>query len=310
MSKFYTNNMVHRIQLERYSGKKSRFSCPKCGGANQFARYIDVETGEYVGEMFGRCNKIEKCGYHNPPTAKDLKDLSVFVPSNKVKEEYREPTFYNTMDAGTVLRTAINPEDNLSTFLRTRWDNTLVSKVLNRYYVGEIYYWGQPATIFWQIDSGFNIRTGKIMLYDVETGKRVKAPFNHIDWMHTPSTKGAIESYTDYNLKQCFFGEHLVWEPELTINVVESEKTALICTLKKPQTLWVATGGLQNINEDRMVPFTDKKLIFHPDKGQANKLWKDKLEQFKGLIDYEVSDFLETTNLPDGSDLADYILLK
>ena len=302
--------MVHRIQLERYSGKKSRFTCPKCGGANQFTRYIDVETGEYIGDAFGRCNKTEKCAYHLAPSASDLKDLSVFVPSNKVKEEYREPTFYNTMDAGTVLRTAITPKDNLTLFLKNKWGEVAVNKILNRYYVGEIYYWGQPSTIFWQIDNNFNIRTGKIMLYDIETGKRVKTPFNHIDWMHTPSLKGGFESYSDYNLKQCFFGEHLIWEIDNTINVVESEKTALICSIIKPDTLWVSTGGLMNINEDRLVPFTDKKLIFHPDKGQANKLWKEKLEPFRGLIDYKVSDFMESTNLPDGSDIADYILLK
>ena len=44
------------------------------------------------------------------------------------------------------------------------------------------------------------------MLYNSETGKRIKEPYNHVTWVHSVLHKD------DYNLKQCFFGEHLLSE--------------------------------------------------------------------------------------------------
>lgn len=42
------------------------------------------------------------------------------------------------------------------------------------------------------------------MLYNPTTGKRIKEPYNHVTWVHSVLHK------EDYNLKQCFFGEHLL----------------------------------------------------------------------------------------------------
>jgi len=45
------NNEDIRYKLERYrAGGSNRYVCPQCGRKKCFTRYVDVETGEYVGE--------------------------------------------------------------------------------------------------------------------------------------------------------------------------------------------------------------------------------------------------------------------
>lgn len=76
------------------------------------------------------------------------------------------------------------------------------------------------------------------MLYYPETGKRVKEPYNHISWVHS------LIPHKDFNLCQCFFGEHLINKDKTKpIALVESEKTALIASYYLPQFLWIASGG-------------------------------------------------------------------
>ena len=65
---------------------------------------------------------------------------------------------------------------------------------MKRYKVGTSKYW-DGATVFWQTDNQNKVRTGKIMLYNSETGKRIKEPYNHVTWVHSVLHKG------DYNLK-------------------------------------------------------------------------------------------------------------
>lgn len=82
---------------------------------------------------------------------------------------------------------------------------------MKRYKVGTSKYW-DGATVFWQTDNQNKVRTGKIMLYNPETGKRIKEPYNHVTWVHSVLHKG------DYNLKQCFFGEHLLPEEKAVLS--------------------------------------------------------------------------------------------
>ena len=57
----------YRYILEPYSGRNSRFTCPNCEKPHQFTRYIDTETGEVIERNVGKCNRIDKCGYHYTP---------------------------------------------------------------------------------------------------------------------------------------------------------------------------------------------------------------------------------------------------
>ena len=58
---------TYRYQLEKYRGRSTRYSCPQCGRKYCFTRYIDTETNQYINERVGKCNRLDKCGYHYTP---------------------------------------------------------------------------------------------------------------------------------------------------------------------------------------------------------------------------------------------------
>ena len=129
------------------------------------------------------------------------------------------------------------PDNKLFQFLSAQFGEAETLKLMAKYKVGTSKHW-DGATVFWQIDYQNRVRTGKIMLYNPTTGKRIKEPYNHVTWVHSVLHK------EDYNLKQCFFGEHLLPEDKSRpVALVESEKTAIIASYYLPQFLWIASGG-------------------------------------------------------------------
>lgn len=300
---------VRRYKLEKYTGRNSRHTCPSCGTSHAFARYVDVTTGEYLADDIGRCNREERCGYEKSPD--DFKGQELFVSASTVKKEYLDNEFTHTIDSKYVVKAMEVGENNFLKYLRKYFDPILVDQVARKYMIGSDDLW-EGATVFWQIDSEWDVRTGKIMLYNPETLKRVKEPYNHISWVHNPDKSNKFGANEDYSLTQCFFGEHLLNQEEFTtFGVVESEKTAILCALSNPKIGWIATGGVQNINETRLAPFKDKELVFYPDKGKAYKIWEDKLKPFMKDYDIKISKSVEKIEeLKEGEDLGDYILLK
>ena len=110
------------------------------------------------------------------------------------------------------------PENKLFQFLSAQFGEAETLKLMKKYKVGTSKHW-DGATVFWQMDYQNRVRTGKIMLYNPTTGKRIKEPYNHVTWVHSVLHK------EDYNLKQCFFGEHLLPEDKSRpVALVESEK--------------------------------------------------------------------------------------
>ena len=58
----------YRYQLERYRGRSTRYVCPRCKRKQSFTRYIDTyNNNEYISDNVGKCNRIDKCGYHYTP---------------------------------------------------------------------------------------------------------------------------------------------------------------------------------------------------------------------------------------------------
>jgi len=51
----------------------------------------------------------------------------------------------------------------------------------------------------------------------------------------------------EYDLNQCFYGDHLIFDNNLPITVVDGAKAAVIMSLIRPQYIWISTkskGGL------------------------------------------------------------------
>ncbi|MGM9704507.1 MAG: DUF6371 domain-containing protein [Prevotella sp.] len=200
----------------------------------------------------------------------------------------------------------INP---LYTFLAKSVGKEEADRLYRLYQIGTSKKWGGSA-VFWQVDSQGAVRTGKIMLYDAKTGKRVKEPQPHVCWVHTEMR------LKDYHLCQCFFGEHLLpLYPDKQVFIVESEKTAVIASHFMPDVLWIATGGKNGcFNERAIHVLTGRDVVLMPDLG-ATQEWQVKLPMLRKVCrSASVNDVLETMATDEqrnqGLDIADFLLME
>ena len=283
-------------RLAKYK-EASKTYCPQCR-KKTLVCYINVASRDILASTYGKCDREEKCGFWSKPDQKVIQEALL------EEEEQLEPTLIEYEDFE---KTFLNQfEDNLSIFLLTKFDRSRVLSVLEEYKVGYSVRFGEKATIFWQIDTHYGIRTGKVMQYDPDTGKRVKTEGKaKIGWVHN--------KLKDFNLIQCFFGEHLITRNIEEVFIVESEKTALIMRILFPKRLFLASTQLNGLNERKMEALKGKKINLIPDKGvRAYKLWKDKTDEFK-LLGYDItcSNFMEEQEeFSSGDDVADYFLKK
>lgn len=176
-----------------------------------------------------------------------------------------------------------------------------------RYHVGTSKHW-PGATVFWQVDISGRVRTGKVMLYNPESGRRIKEPHNDITWVHSLLKK------ENFNLRQCLFGEHLLsYDQQRPVALVESEKSALISSFYLPQYLRIASGGKNGaFNRDAMSVLRNRRVLFFPDLG-ATDYWNSKMEMIRSLeIEASLFDFMERNATKEerdaGYDIADFLL--
>ena len=243
----------------------------------------------YLGNEFKYLNNSDGGGVVNTTIIKEttLDIVPSFHPMELLDKIYLE-----------------NPQiDNLSEFLKIQFSNDEVFKAMQNYFiVGTNCFWNN-STMFWQIDENQKIHACKIMLFDLRTGKRIKKPYNHINWLHN-----AVK-VPDFNLCQCLFGLHRINEDyEKTIAIVESEKTAIIMSIFLPDYIWIATGSKQNLKLELLKPIKKRNIVLFPDKGEYFN-WLKKANELNTIgFKIAVSELVEQTDFENGFDLADYYL--
>ncbi len=284
---------------------RSRHQCPSCGMKGKFAMYIDMETREYVNTLVGRCERTGSCGHHYTP--------SQYFEDNNIKPEKREfhrpiqitkkETSYIEKD---ILKNSLNAYDqnNFVEYLLKRYGADITMKAVTDYMIGTSKHWS-GSTVFWQVDKDAKVRSGKIMLYNSDTCKRIREPFSHIQWVH------AALKMKDFNLSQCLFGEHLLKGNNKPVAIVESEKSAIIASLYFPKYIWLACCSLQGLNKTKCAVLRGREVILFPDlKGLHT--WQERALELKGLAKVTVSTFLEENatqeEIDQGLDIADYLL--
>jgi hypothetical protein len=291
-----------RFELEK-GGMK--YACPACGKV-RFVRYVDTYTGEQVDPVAGRCDREDSCGYHLTPKEHFLLTgknpfSNVSTPARKrdpVPEQ--EPSF---IDAALMHAsfTRYN-ENNFCRWLCGVFGEQRAFELTAAYQIGTSKHW-PGSCVFWQIDRAGQIRAGKVMLYNSTTGKRVKEPFNHIQWVHK------VMKMEPYHLQQSLFGEHLLSVNQVKpVAIVESEKTAIVAAGFMPEFIWIATAGKNNLNREKLKAVQGRRVTLFPDLMAFDK-WR---EIVKGMPGVTVSDILERraseADRAAGLDLADYLL--
>lgn len=193
--------------------------------------------------------------------------------------------------------------DHLREFLKSRFSKDEVFTAMQNYLITGTNLCWFYSTVFWQIDEKEQIHAGKIMQYDRFTGKRIKEPYNHVNWLHK-----AIKE-PDFVLDQCLFGLHRINEDyQKTIAIVESEKTAIIMSILLPHYIWIATGSKANFKFEMLKPIKKRNIVSFPDKGEYIN-WLNKATELNAIgFKISVSDIVENTDFENGYDLADYYL--
>ncbi|MCF8426088.1 MAG: DUF6371 domain-containing protein [Bacteroidia bacterium] len=300
----------HRFILEPYKGMNTRYPCPSCQQKDKtYSLYIDTETGEHIHPNVGRCNRESSCGYHytpkqyfhdnnisfDTPQPKAIKPRLV-APQPKTVSFIPVEVFKASLKA--------NETNHFVKFLINQFGVEIASQLVSRYFIATSKHWN-GATVFWQIDTQGKVRTGKIMLYNPTIGKRIKEPFNHINWVHK-----ALKQ-PEFELKQCLFGEHLLIDKTKPVAIVESEKTAVIASVYLPQFIWVAVGSLTNLNVEKCSILKGRIVTLFPDLNGFEK-WKSKAKELSHLTNFTVSDLLERkateAEKEQGFDIADYLI--
>jgi len=258
--------MNYKFSLDSSSKK---WFYPKCQ-KKRFVRYKNNLTNQYINSIVGRCDREQSCGYHYSPKGyfedtgfsqkKYLRSLKAPGPNIRtlpIKKSYIENKL--------LLKSLQHyQQNNLIIYLKIIFSKEVINQVSEQYKIGTSKKWN-GSTIFWQQDNKDKVRSGKVILYNKNTGKRSKK----ITWVHS------ILKIPNYNLKQCLFGLHNANKfPNSVIGIVESEKTAIILTALSlthnilTEYLWMATGSLHLLKEELLIPIKNRKIVLYPDLGQ------------------------------------------
>jgi hypothetical protein len=306
-------NSQYRFSLQKGGGSK-KTSCPKCGGRKCFTRYVDNEGQYTFPDEVGICDRINNCGYHyspkdyfsEHPDAKDclLERDKTLQPNVATTPIVVETSF---IDRDVMERTLCSYARNpLFVYLSRVIGKSVAEQLFKTYNVGTANAWG-GSTVFWQVDIDGHVRTGKVMLYNPDTGHRVKQPMARVGWAHS------LMRIENFNLRQCYFGEHLLRQrPNDKVMIVESEKTAIVAAHFIPQYVWLATGGLHNLRASDAL--SNREVLLLPDLKAEDK-WREKLSTLgaicRSVAMSELLNDIATSEQRDaGLDIADFLLME
>jgi hypothetical protein len=309
--KILTKMSQYPYSLAKYKTPKDNITCSGCG-EKRARPYVNNATGERLGDHVSRCERVDSCGYHYTPKMffdeNPDKKPSDFEKWQAVPAPPPRPVSF--IDNSIFKKSlSVNGNNTFTNFLIALFGKERAENLANKYCIGTT---KNAETIFYQVDLQGNVRSGKVMKYNLidstQTAlgrdcKRDKTTFPN--WVHT---KLKLENF---NLNQCLFGEHLINENQ-TIAVVESEKSAIIASVYFPQFLWVASGGKEGLGIDKLKVLKGKSVILFPDLNGFDK-WNLKATEMRAFCkSVAVSDLLETVATDEervsGLDLADYLL--
>lgn len=311
--------------LQPYKGKATLHDCPSCGAKKRFTLYLNGDTNEPIHPTVGKCSRVIKCRYHytprqyfndHPELRKDAKNDILPQPKN-YSSNYLfapKPPVSPTLPPGLIpfsfVEKSASYQSNFVRFLCEFMTEYQIKEIGEHYALGAT---RNNEVIFWQIDITGKVRTGKIMQYNPETGKRIKHESGAINWVHN-KLKYSNQLPKDFNLKQCFFGEHLLKiYPDKTVAIAESEKNAIIASVFYPELNWLSCGNLNGLSIEKCKVLKGKQVILFPDL-KVYDIWSKKAEdiQKQCRCKIQVSTLLENIATEEdkeqGLDIADFLI--
>lgn len=318
--------------------------CPGCN-KKRFVRYVDTETGDYLPEQYGRCDREAECSYNlNPYSdgyAKAVREQGINseIPKRwRPKQKARPATAPVYFDFDTFKQTLQADRYGQNTFIQNLlcrvpfpFEADELTKVIQLYRLGTIANgYRAGAVTFPFIDRAGNVRTIQVKQFD-ESNHTTGTDFLHsiIEKHHTRSGQPLPEWLTAYIGQEkrvsCLFGEHLLpARPFAPIALVEAPKTAIYGTLYfgLPDTpknfIWLAVYNKSSFSIEKLKALTGRDVFVFPDlssNGGTFAEWKAKAEQYEKQLPgtrFIFSDLLEQyatlEQRQSGADIADILI--
>ena len=121
-----------RFRLEPYSANRKYGRCPRCGKL-RYINYIDIETRARLPDEYGRCERINNCGYHKFPNEfinkLKKKEMNTINKKEQISEIFEERVMNNTMLVGE----EEYPSGALIHYLSCYIEKSILYKVLKEY---------------------------------------------------------------------------------------------------------------------------------------------------------------------------------
>ena len=286
------------IPEKRHGNTYRCFVCDAKGGAVQFLMKSEHMSFPDAIRWLGRKYSIDvdnaPLNWTPPPPRPKPAPLPVL--------EIPRPYVGRTMEIATE-RTVV-----FTYWLRgLPWDDeqrARLQQTLWQYCVGG---WRDGRVVFWQIDHNGIPRSAKLMKY-LPNGHRDKT--QHPGWIYNQDGCRQQLDPDKHEIIKPLFGSHLLNRyPKAVINIVESEKTAIIMANYYgdfDSQIWLACGGLKHLQLDSLQPLIDqgRTIWLWPDKDGA-EAWQevaDKLGYDKCRV---YTHFFDTCWTPADGDKAD-----
>ena len=318
----------HATNFSVYPAKQcyTCFACGAKGDVVKFVReYLKLDFPDairWLGNRYGiPVDDVPVDYVPPPPKPKPKPKPTLFLPANFV---------FDCMDL---------KQDTLANWMRSiPWNDECkgrAEKVFAEYYLGHD--WADlrmrsDMSVFWQIDQNGHVRTGKMMKYKPDGHRDKEAKYGK-DWVHTklirhydektrkwttdpPYPFPEIYDPSKQEMRQCLYGMHLLNKYKgATVNIVESEKTAIIMAIaygNSAEQVWMATGGKENISREKLAPIIEqgRAIRFYPDR-DGIKDWDEKVRALNyPLCSLQTREVQEWWKPEDGekADIADIVV--
>jgi hypothetical protein len=149
------------------------------------------------------------------------------------------------------------------------WDDEQRARLQQTLWMYCVGGWRDGRVVFWQIDHNGIPRAAKLMKYLLD-GHRDKQA--HPGWIYNQDGCRQQLDPEHHEIIKPLFGSHLLSShPKAVVNIVESEKTAIIMANyygNHDDQIWMACGGLKHLQLDSLQPLIDQ--------GRTIWLWPDK----------------------------------
>ena len=167
--------------------------------------------------------------------------------------------------------------------------------------------WKDGRVVFWKIDHTGIPRCAKLMTYKTD-GHRDKT--RNPGWLYNQDGVRQQCKPDEHTILKPLFGAHLLKRyPQAVVNIVESEKTALIMANfygNPDKQLWLACGGIKQMNLDSMQPLIDqgRTVWLWPDKDGRNE-WQEVADKLCSDKVQVYTKFFDTCWRPEDGEKAD-----